>query len=355
MPEAEHTRLMIYGATGFTGRLVVEEAARRGLRPVLAGRSAARVTALAEAAGLEARVAGLGDRDRLARALQDVAVVLHCAGPYFETAMPMLEACLRSLTHYVDITGEIAVFEALAAEDARARKAGIMVLPGAGFDVVPSDLLIADLAARCPDARTLRLALHAQCPMSRGTAKTGLSIIDNLQVRRDGSVVRAAAGSLSHAFRFSRVPEPALVSALGDVSTAFWSTGIPNVETYSRASPAFRSVSRASRHFGRILGSGLVQRLGRKLIDALPAGPNASQRQRSRATFVAEIEDASGERRAARMRVADPYGFTARSSVRLARLILQGRFTAGFQTPSTAYGRELLNQFPELKADRVHD
>ena len=353
MPATGRTRLMIYGATGFTGRLVVKEAARRGLQPVLAGRSPARVKALAADAGLEARVVELGERDRLARALEDVAVVLHCAGPYSETAMPMLRACLRSHTHYVDITGEIAVFEVLAAEDARAHQAGIMVLPGAGFDVVPSDLLIADLASRCPDARVIRLALDAQCPMSRGTAKTGLAIIDNFQIRREGSVVRVAAGSLSHAFRFEMDPEPALVSALGDVSMAFWSTGIPNVETYSRASPAFRAVSRASRHFGRILGSPLMQRLGRRLIDALPPGPNAAQRQRSRATFVAEIEDASGERRAARMRVADPYGFTARSSVRLARLVLQGQFAAGFQTPSTAYGRALLSQFPELEIDRM--
>lgn len=344
---------MIYGATGFTGRLVVEEARRLGLRPVLAGRSAARVVALAEAMGLEALVLPLGEHDRLVDALQDVAVVLHCAGPFFETAMPMFEACLRSHTHYVDITGEIAVFEALAAENDRARRAGIMVLPGAGFDVVPSDLLIAELAARCPEARVLRLALHAECPMSRGTAKTGLASIGNLRIRRNGSIVRVAAGSLRHRFRFEGGLEPALVSVLGDVSTAYWSTGIPNVETYTKASPAFRVVSRVSRHLGRMLATGVMQRLGTRLIDLLPPGPDAAQRQASRATFVAEMENASGERHAARTCVADPYGFTARASVRIARHVLEGRYAVGFQTPSTAYGRELLSQFGDVEIDHL--
>ncbi len=355
MSAPERTRLMIYGATGYTGRLVVTEATGRGLRPVLAARNPASVSSLAKDCGLEARVLSLGEHDRLVHALRDISVVLHCAGPFSETALPMFEACLRSRTHYVDITGEIAVFEALAAEDALARRAGIMALPGAGFDVVPSDLLVADLAERCPDARILRLALHARCPMSRGTAKTNLACVNNLRVRRDGSIVRIAAGSLRHAFRFEGAAEPALVSVLGDVSTAYWSTGIPNVETYIKASPRFRFVSGLSRHFGRMLSTRLAQRMGRKLIDLFPAGPDPALRQRSSATFVAEMERASGELCAASLRVADPYGFTAKAAVQIARSVLDGNYTIGYQTPSTAYGSQLLNQLGELEIYRLQD
>ncbi len=353
MPAAKRAKLMIYGATGFTGRLVVTEAIGRDLHPVLAARSSAMVLPLAQECGLEGRAVRLVEHDRLVHALQDISVVLHCAGPFSETATPMFEACLRSRTHYMDITGEIAVFEALAAEANRAQQAGIMVLPGAGFDVVPSDLLIADLAQRCPDARMLRLALHARCPMSRGTAKTNLECVNNLRVRRGGSIVRVAAGSLSHAFRFEGAAEPALVSALGDVSTAYWSTGIPDVETYIKASPRFRFVSGLSRRFGRMLSTRLAQRMGRKLIDLFPAGPDPAQRQRSSATYVAEMEGASGVLSAARLRVADPYGFTARAAVQIAINVLEGNFAVGYQTPSTAYGLELLNEFAELEIDRM--
>jgi len=154
-------KLMIYGATGYTGRLVAAEAVEAGVRAVLAGRDAGKLGALADSLSaplnaasrstpLETRAFGLDEPAGIAAALGDIDVVLHCAGPFSRTALPMFEACLRTGTHYVDITGEISVCEALAARDAEAREAGIMVLPAAGFDVVPSDCLIADLAARHP-------------------------------------------------------------------------------------------------------------------------------------------------------------------------------------------------------------
>ena len=111
----DSTPLLIYGANGYTGALIARLAAERGLRPVLAGRSRAGLAAVATPLGLEERVFALEDAAALDAGLAEARVVLHCAGPFAHTARRMADACFRTHTHYLDITGEIAVFEALAA------------------------------------------------------------------------------------------------------------------------------------------------------------------------------------------------------------------------------------------------
>ncbi len=347
---------MIYGATGYTGRLVAEEAVEAGVWPVLAGRDAGKLGALADSlsaavdgesrsAPLETRAFGLDDPARIATALRDIDVVLHCAGPFSRTALPMFEACLQTGTHYVDITGEIAVCEALAARDAEAREVGIMVLPAAGFDVVPSDCLIADLAARHPGGRIVRLGLLVRSGASRGTMKTALEGVNAMRVRRDGRVTRVAAGSMRHEFDFGRGPAAALVTPLADVSTAWWSTGIGNIEAYYRAGRKLPQLMRLSRWFGWLLAGRTTQALLGRWIDRGPEGPSDAQRRTSEGILVAEIEDARGRRSAARMRVPDPYGFTAKALAAIGVRVLDGDFKAGYQTPSSAYGADFVHEF----------
>ena len=343
--------LMIYGATGYSGRLMVAEAVKAGLKPILAGRSPSKLAALALAHGVEMHVLHLHEQDLLARALQDISVVIHCAGPFAHTAMPMLEACLAAGTHYLDITGEIAVLETLAAQDARARDAGIMVLPGAGFDVVPSDCLAADLAARHPGGRILRIGLAAHSGVSRGTARTILACVDNFLIRRNGAITRVQAGRLRHDFDFGESPRTAVVGVLGDVATAYRSTGIANIETYVQATSAARTASWISRLLGRSLSSRPAQRLLNSLVDRRSEGPSPAERRKSYAIFVAEIEQASGERVAARLRACDPYGMTASVAVCMATRALEGDTSVGFQTPSMAYGPDLIRQFQGIEWD----
>lgn len=292
--------LMIYGATGYTGRLVAAQAVEFGLRPVLAGRNAEKLASMARTFGLEAHAFDLDDTERLATALGDITVVLHCAGPFSHTATPMLEACLKTGTHYLDITGEIAVFEALAARDAAAKEANVMVLPGVGFDVVPSDCLIADLAARYPGGHYMRLGLATHSGLSRGTTRTVLENLNNFRIRRDGAITRVAPGSLRHEFDFGEPPRTALVSVLGDVETAYRSTGIPNIETYVQTSSRLQVLTRMSRLFGRLLAGRLSQYLLNVLIDHRPAGPSEADRREDYTILVAEIEDTNGKRACAR-------------------------------------------------------
>jgi short subunit dehydrogenase-like uncharacterized protein len=349
-------KLLIYGATGYTGRLVASEAVEAGVWPVLAGRDAGKLGAMADSLrgavrgrsrreAPEIRTFDLDEAAGITAALKDIDVVLHCAGPFSRTALPMFEACLEAGTHYADITGEIAVCEALAARDAEARDAGIMVLPAAGFDVVPSDCLIADLAARHPGGRVLRLGLSVRSGASRGTIKTALESVDAMRIRRDSEIRRVTAGSLRHDFDFGGGPTEALVTPLADVSTAWWSTGIENIETYNRAGRRLPRLMSLSRWLGWLLAGRAAQALLRGMVDRGPRGPSDAERRTSEGIMVAEIEDARGRRAAARMRVPDPYGFTAKAIVAIGVRALKGDFKAGYQTPSSAYGADFVRRF----------
>ena len=154
--------LLVYGANGYTGRLIAAVAIREGLRPVLAGRRAGAVEPLAKALALKSLCFPLTDPELVSRLLAPFEALLLAAGPFSKTSAVALEACLRAKTAYLDITGEIDVFEACFARNGDAVKAGIPVLPGTGFDVVPSDCLAAALAGGAaggdaPSARLPRL------------------------------------------------------------------------------------------------------------------------------------------------------------------------------------------------------
>ena len=183
-------QFMIYGATGYTGKLVARTAKQKGLAPLLSGRNPEKLKRIAQETGFEHQAIDLSDAAALDAGLAQVDVVLHIAGPFSHTSRPMVDACLRTGTHYLDITGEIDVFEACAARSAEAKEKGVMLMPGVGFDVVPSDCLAAHMKRRMPDAVKLTLALSGLNSASRGTAKTGVESISlGTRVRRGGKIV----------------------------------------------------------------------------------------------------------------------------------------------------------------------
>jgi short subunit dehydrogenase-like uncharacterized protein len=340
--------LLIYGSTGYTGRLIVAEALARGLRPTLAARNAQAVRAQAQSLGLEWRAASMDNPASLDAALDGATVVLHCAGPFAHTWRSMSDACLRRRAHYLDITGEIVVFEGLAQRDAEARAAGIMLLPGVGFDVVPSDCLAAHLARRLPNAARLSLAFRALAGLSRGTLST---MIENLgspgAVRRDGKIV-----SVPQAWRTRRIDfgdgklRDATTIPWGDVSTAFHSTGIPNIEVYVTMRPALRRAAIASRWLGPVLRSPLVRRALAARVRRGPPGPSEAEREHGASLLWGEAVTPNGQRVEARMRGASGYVMTAQTAVHLAAKALAGEAPVGFQTPSRAYGADVILEIP---------
>ena len=271
--------ILIYGATGYTGRLIAKAAADEGARPILAGRNLEKVKRVAEPLGLAARAFDLADPAGVDAGIKDVAVVLCVAGPFSATSRPMADACLRNRVHYLDITGEIEVFEALAARDAEASARGVMLLPGVGFDVVPSDCLAAHLKRRLPDATDLKLYLSLGANASRGTAKTMLeSIAAGTRVRRRGAIISrnaAEAGSCD----FGKGVKSTVQVSWGDVATAFYSTGIPNIEVHFEASPPIVALARAPSFVKAFLGLGFMQSLLKAQVDRMPEGPSEAARR----------------------------------------------------------------------------
>ncbi len=331
------SRCLVYGATGYTGELIAERAASLGISPILGGRSRAKVEALAERMSMPSRVVGLDDPSALDNALEDVDVVIHAAGPFSKTSKPMVDACIRTGTHYLDITGEIDVFEACAGRDGEATAAGVMLMPGVGFDVVPSDCLAAHVATRLPDATHLAIAISGiGSKPSHGTAATAVEGLGrpNL-VRRDGEIREVPMGSLRQRFDFGRGPESALGIPWGDVSTAYHSTKIPNIDVYMRLPTAAMAATRVLRYASGLLDTKPVKRFLTSRIT--PGGP--SQEARSRAFSIVVAEARRGDEVArARLRVADGYTLTAHSALEIARRVLDGAAQPGFRTPSMVFG-----------------
>ncbi len=336
---------MIYGANGYTGELITRRAAAQGLKPILAGRTASKVQPLAESLGLPFRIFSLDDAEEVAGQIEDCTLVLHAAGPFIHTARPMMEACLRSRTHYLDITGEIPVFERAAALGEKAAKAGIMIMPGTGFDVVPTDCMAVFLKEQLPDATHLQLAFASQgTRFSRGTA---LTMAENLgkssAVRQNGVITKVPMGhkimNVAFADDFERF---VMTIPWGDVSTAYYSSGIPNIETYTAVHPKTYRFVKWQKYFGWFLRLPAVKARARKRVLKGPAGPSEEQRKKGRSLVWGRVTNAKGETRTARSIMPEGYTLTAITSLMIVGRVLKGQAQPGFQTPAKAYGHNLL-------------
>jgi short subunit dehydrogenase-like uncharacterized protein len=335
-------RWLIYGATGYTGRMLVRRALACGLAPVLAGRDAARLRRLALPAGLESRVARLDDPAALARLLQGARLVLNAAGPFVATAGPLAAACLATGAHYLDVTGEPAVFAALQRRDGEARRRGVMLLPGAGFVVVPTDCLAAHVARRLPGAVRLRLGISRPAFAGGGTLRTVVrSLGPGFHVRHGGRLILLRS-PLEHRFDHGGSRRTSLAVDWADAVTAWHTTGIPDIEVYLELLPWEREAVLMSRGLAGCLRSPLGQALLRARIGALPEGPAAAERRRARCTVVAEAEDLSGRRAISRLHTPDAYTFTSVAAVAVVRRVLAGDLRAGFQTPARVYGADFV-------------
>ena len=346
--------LLIYGASGYTGALIARSAAEYGLRPILAGRDLAKVKGVAEPLGLEARSASLGDSAELSATLEGVTCVLNCAGPFARTALPVFEACLVRGAHYLDIAGEIDVFEALAARAGEAQCAGIMALPGVGFDVVPSDCLAAHLAQRLPSATHLTLGIHSSGAVSHGTASTMLEQIGkSAMVREGGRLTPVRLGSRQRNIDFGDGPRAAVAIAWGDVANAFYSTGIANIEVYWAVPRLLATALKFAGGLTALAASPRTRSFLQRQIDARPAGPNDAQRAAGACILWGEASNAAGERVSARLVTPEGYALTIHAALHVARAVLAGKTTPGYQTPSTWGGPDLILELAGVRREKL--
>jgi short subunit dehydrogenase-like uncharacterized protein len=339
---------MIYGANGYTGELIAREAARRGLKPVLAGRSADKIAPLAHELGLESRVFGLDDPATVAEQLRGIGLVLHCAGPFSATAAPMMDACLKAKAHYLDITGEIAVFELAQSKHAEAQQAGVVLCPGVGFDVIPTDCVAAALKKALPDATHLALGFDSRSGFSPGTAKTSVEgLAQGGKIRRDGKIISTPLAYKVRKIDFGDGEKLAMTIPWGDVSTAYHSTGIPNIEVYIPGSPAMIANAKRANYFRWLLGLGFVQNLIKARIEKTVKGPSEQLRAKLPTYVWGEATNAKGEKKTARIRTANGYSLTVTGSLAVVEHLLRNNPPGGAYTPSKLVGPDLVTLLPE--------
>ncbi|MEJ7623519.1 MAG: saccharopine dehydrogenase NADP-binding domain-containing protein [Pyrinomonadaceae bacterium] len=332
---------LIYGANGYTGELITRFAAERGMAPIIAGRSAIAIEELAKKHQLDYRVFALDETARLDAALQEVEMVLHCAGPFSLTSRKMVEACLRNKKHYTDITGEISVFEAMAALSDKAVEAGIMLMPGVGFDVVPSDCLARHLKDELATATHLSLAFFGVGRMSHGTQATmTMNIGRGGAIRKDGKITTVPAAWKTREIDFGEIQKTGVTIPWGDVSTAFYSTGIPNIEVFTVVPSSALKMMKASRYIGWLLATKPFQDYLQKKIPT--GGPSDAERTKGRTLLWGEVSDLNGNRVAARLQGPEGYTLTAHAALNIAQKIIDRNFKPGFQTPAKAYGADLV-------------
>jgi len=334
---------LLYGAYGYTGELIAREAVARGLRPLLAGRDAQRVTSLGAELGLSCRAFDLGDRAALEGALAAVPAVLHCAGPFVHTYRPMVDACLARGVSYLDITGEADVFLGLAALGDRAASAGITILPGVGFDVAPSDCLAAHLKRRLPSATHLTLAFRPDAGPSRGTAATMAEHAhEGGLVRQGGKLVRVPVAWKTRQVDFGDGSQPTVSIPWGDVVTAWYSTGIPDIEVYMAMPEQVIRRLRRSRALVGLLKIAPLRRLMASRARRRPAGPSAQKLAKGETRLWGSARDASGREVASRMRGPQAYRWTAITAVDAVQRVAAGKVEPGFKTPAAAFGPDFV-------------
>lgn len=353
----ENNKFLLYGANGYTGKLIAGLAASYGLVPILAGRKKKQIQALAEELDLDYRVFSLKDTVNLENALLEVPLVLHAAGPFQFTSRLMIEACLNTNTHYLDITGEIPVFEQAKKYDAKAKAAGLMIMSGVGFDVVPTDCMAKYLQEKLPTADHLKLAFASIGGMySHGTA---LTIAEGLgagsAARINGKIAPQPLGKKGMWLDFGVKKMFVMSIPWGDVSTAYFTTGIPNIETYTAASPKTFQYLKWQNLYNWILRTSFVKDYVKKKIKQKPAGPSDEMREKAKSYIWGEATSANGQKVTARMVCPEGYTLTAISSLMIVQKVLNNHFQIGYQTPAAVYGADLILEIPNTSREDLVD
>ena len=314
-------KLLIYGATGYTGRLISHHAVQSRLNIEVAGRNSDRVCALADSLGVGSRTFSLDNAEKLRRGLDGVQCVLHCGGPFSETALQMMDACIESKVHYLDITAEFSVYALAESKSAAAHSAGVMLLPGVGWDVVPSDCLALHTSKRVENPDKLRIALKHFGGFSRGSALSGGEILGlGVLVRAGGQIVLAPELKQAQ-FDFGDGPEICVPIPMGDLISAWRSTGIPNIEEYFQ--------------MGLTAPAATIDPM------TLPDGPTEEERSAGRSKVIVEVTGSDGTVVRSLIDTPSGYSFTQLSAVEVARRVLNGEYKPGFQTPASVYGAAL--------------
>ncbi|TFE01472.1 saccharopine dehydrogenase family protein [Jeotgalibacillus salarius] len=339
------SKWMIYGANGYTGELIARQAVKDGMTPVLAGRNEEAIRKLAGELGLELSVFSLDDPGTVAEKLEGMELVLHCAGPFSKTSRQMVEGCLAAGAHYLDITGEIGVFEIIHNPDMSKRAAdkGIVLCPGVGFDVIPTDCTAHKLKELMPNAVELSLAFSFLAGMSPGTTKTMIEGLSGGSAeRKDGKIISFPMGSKKRTMDFGKGQQTVTAIPWGDVSTAYYTTKIPNITTWIPLPERQIRGARVMSLFAPVLGTKPVQKQLLKWVDRSVKGPDERARENAPSYITGEAKAADGRTITVRLKTTNAYTLTALGSLEVVRRMLGRDLPSGSFTPAGLFGSGLV-------------
>lgn len=338
-------RVMVYGATGFSGRAIAARLIQSGVDTILAGRSRPRLEALGRELRAPTIAFEAGCADTITPHLQGIAVLLNAAGPFPATAPTLIEACLRTGVHYLDLAGEWPVFDLAMSRSASAEAAGVMLMPGAGFTIAMSDALMLTAVRAVPDVVRLRVAFDLPQVVSRGTLRTFVGLAsDRAIVRRGGALASEPFGRLRRHFNFGRGEVPCVAGSSADVVTGQKTTGVGDIETYLAAPLLFQAGCRIAAAASQVLGETTVRQALAPLADLWPDHPTAEAQSHAVNTIVVETVDPWRRTRRFGLRTIDSYTVTTRAACVIIRNVLAGDVRPGFQTPAGLYGPGLLDE-----------
>lgn len=346
---------LLYGANGYTGELIACYSKKYQLRPVLAGRKESALVPLSAKLNLPYKVIDLNDTPALYTALKEVKVVVNAAGPFKFTAMEMVDVCLKTGTHYLDINGDIAMFEMVKRCDEAAKEAGIMIMPGVGFDVVPTDCLALLLKKLLPDAVSLKLAFATLGGgLSHGTATTmATKLGEGGAFRKNGKIVQVPLGQKGMWIDFGLKKLFVMSIPWGDVSTAYFTTGIPDIETYTGMKPAIYRLLKFQPLYNWLLRTSLIRNFVQQKINNRPAGPTDEMREKAISLVWGQAINEKGKTVAARLSGPEGYTLTTITTLLITQKVLRGNFKTGYQTPANVYGEDLVLEVPGVKREII--
>ncbi len=337
--------ILIYGATGYTGKLIARMARQLEMSVTLAGRNAAKLQALAAETGFDFVAVGLDDTPALSEIVAQYDVALHVAGPFSQTAKPMVQACLAGGTHYLDITGEIPVFEAHRLLDRRARETGIMIMSGVGFDVVPSDCLSLHLKQRMPKATKLTLAMQGMGGVSHGTANTAIEAINRGTATRRNGTIEIWKKPPRRRLQFGNREVDCVGISWGDVATAYYTTDIPTIAVYFESTKQLEQIVGLPNFVKWLFATSLGQAFLRRRIEKLPEGPDPERQQTQTTQILGIVEDAEGREMRSVLKTPGGYHMTALTALRIAAEVDGGRAEPGTHNPAQIFGSNFIATF----------
>ncbi|MEN8248881.1 MAG: saccharopine dehydrogenase NADP-binding domain-containing protein [Bacteroidota bacterium] len=348
-------KIFIYGAYGYTGKLIVQDAVEQGLRPVLGGRNSKKLQELAQQYSLDFVAFDVRNKEAWDNQLEPTDVIINCAGPFSETVKYVVPACIRNKTDYLDITGDVSVFKYVASLDQQAKEAGVVLLPGVGFDVVPTDCLAAKLKEKMPDGTHLELAFQGNSGISRGTALSWTKRLhEGGMVRENRQLKEIPLAHESRNIFFGNKERLCISVSLGDVLTAYHTTGIPNIKVYIGVSKKMLNSILSFKKLTWVARTAVMQWILRSIIKRKVTGPSLEKRK-TMLTFIWGRISNGKEELVMEMQTMESYQLTSAVAVEGAKRVLGGDVEPGFKTPAIAFGSDFIDQFEKTKITVVNE